>query len=167
LGEAFFYQLMGQPPEAVLPRLLDLATERGWPVELRGPSRDRMEALDLALWGPSTEFRPHGLAGGAHDADQPILLTWGTGVARPCLCLIDGAGVRTDEARAAERVMIVFDGADEAMLATARGQWRDFTGAGLPARFYVREGASWALKAERPGAGRPEAGRLEAGRPPS
>ncbi len=159
MGEAYFYQLAGQPPEAVLPRLLDLASGRGWRIELRGRSRERMEALDLALWDSPNEFRPHGLAGGPHDADQPVLLTWGPVLpARPCLCLIDGAAVTTEEARAAERVMVVFDGEDEAALGAARAQWRDLTGAGLPARFYVREGPSWALRAERPGAARPEAG---------
>lgn len=156
MGEAFFYQLDGQPPEAVLPRLLDLASGRGWPIELRGRTRERMEALDLALWGPSTEFRPHGLAGGPHDGDQPLLLTWGPGARpRPCLCLIDGAAAAVAEAQASERVMIVFDGRDGDALATARAQWRDLTGAGLPARFYVRDGSSWALKAERPAAGPP------------
>ncbi len=140
----------------MLPRLLDLAAGRGWPVELRGRSRERMQALDLALWGPSTEFRPHGLAGGPHDANQPVLLTWApAGDARPCLCLIDGAALALGEAQAAERVMIVFDGSDDATLGTARAQWRDLAAAGLPARFYVREGSSWALKAERQEAGPP------------
>ena len=151
MGEAYFYQLDGEAPEAVLPRLLDLSRGRGWRIELRGRSRERMEALDLALWGPGGEFRPHGLAGGPHDALQPILLTWGPGAApRACLCAIDGAGVEAGEVRAAERTMIIFDGGDEAVLATARAQWRALTAAALRARFHVREGSGWTLRAERP-----------------
>ena len=151
MAEAFFYQLDGDPPEAVLPRLLDMAQAKGWRVELRGRSRERMEWLDLALWGEGGEFRPHGLAGGPFDEDQPILLTPGPGSGgRDCLVTLDGAPVSEGEARAAERVCIVFDGADPAVLATARSQWKALTGAGLAARFYVREGGSWSLRQERP-----------------
>ncbi len=92
MPEAFFYQLNGDSPESVLPRLLDMATEKGWRIELRGLSRERMERLDLALWGEGGEFRPHGLAGGPFDADQPILLTVGPGTRpRDCLVALDGA----------------------------------------------------------------------------
>ena len=151
MGEATFYQLDGERPEAVLPRLLDLARGQGWTIELRGRDRARMEALDLALWGPGGEFRPHGLAGGPHDAAQPVLLTWGPGTPRrACLCAIDGAEVGLEEARAAARAMIVFDGAEEAALEAARAQWRALTQGGLPARFFVRDGQGWALRAERP-----------------
>lgn len=151
MPEAFFYQLNGDPPEAVLPRLLDLSRGKGWQIELRGLSRVRMERLDVALWGEGGEFRPHGLAGGPHDADQPILLTTGPGApTRDCLVTLDGAPVSEAEAKAAERVCIVFDGADPDVLAAARAQWKSLTGAGLAARFYVRENGAWALRQERP-----------------
>lgn len=149
--EAYFYQLGGDPPEAVLPRLLDMATGKGWSVEVRGLSRERMERLDLALWGEGGEFRPHGLAGGEHDADQPILLTVGAGGGRrDCLVALDGAPVSPEEARAAQRVCIVFDGSDPEILGAARAQWKEMTAAGLAARFFVREGGGWTLRQERP-----------------
>lgn len=151
MAGAYFYQLDGAPPEAVLPRLLGMARARGWRIEVRGLSRERMEALDLLLWGEGGEFLPHGLSGGPHDADQPILLTAGAGAGgRDCLVAIDGAAVSEGEARLAERVCIVFDGADPRALATARGQWKSLTGAGLAARFHVREGGGWSLRQERP-----------------
>ncbi|MBP1805466.1 DNA polymerase III subunit chi [Rubellimicrobium aerolatum] len=151
MAEAFFYQLGGDPPEAVLPRMLDMALQKGWRIELRGPDRARMERLDLLLWGPGGEFRPHGLAHGPHDDLQPILLTAGEGVGgRDCLMALDGAPVSEAEAQAAARVCVVFDGADPEALATARAQWKALTGAGLPARFYVREDGAWSLRQERP-----------------
>ncbi|HVG48129.1 MAG TPA: DNA polymerase III subunit chi, partial [Rubellimicrobium sp.] len=67
MPEAYFYQLAGDSPEAVLPRMLDMALQKGWRIEVRGPSRDHMERLDLALWGEGGDFRPHGLAGGPYD----------------------------------------------------------------------------------------------------
>lgn len=151
MAEAFFYQLGGDPIEAVLPRLLDLCRAKGWRIELRGPARDRMERLDLLLWGEGGEWRPHGLAGGPHDAEQPILLTVAPGTGdRDCLVALDGAPVTEAEARGAARVCILFDGGDAEVLAIARGQWKALTSAGLAARFYVREGGAWALRQERP-----------------
>ena len=151
MPEAFFYQLNGDSPESVLPRMLDMAVQKGWRVEVRGLARDRMEQLDLALWGEGGEFRPHGLAGSLHDVDQPILLTLGQGQGgRDCLMALDGAPVAEAEAREASRVCIVFDGADPEVLATARAQWKALTGAGLAARYYVREDGTWSLRQERP-----------------
>ena len=151
MPETFFYQLNGDSPEAVLPRMLDMALQKGWRIEVRGLSRERMERLDLALWGEGGEFRPHGLAGGPHDADQPILLTVGEGQGgRDCLMALDGAPVSESEAKATQRVCVVFDGGDASALATARAQWKALTGAGLAARYYVREDGTWSLRQERP-----------------
>ena len=61
---------------------------------------------------------------------------------------LDGAPVAPTDATA--RLCVVFDGADPEVLATARAQWKALTGAGLAARFYVREGGAWALRQERP-----------------
>jgi DNA polymerase-3 subunit chi len=153
MPEAFFYQLSGESPEVVLPRLLDMARAKGWRIELRGRSRERMEQIDGALWGPGDEFRPHGLAGGPHDEDQPILLTVGASdIRRECLVALEGAPVPETDALRAERVCIVFDGAEPEVLGTARAQWKALTAAGLPAKFYVREEGAWILRQERPAA---------------
>jgi DNA polymerase-3 subunit chi len=127
-----------------------MARAKGWRIELRGTDPARMDALDRALWGEGGEFRPHGLAGGPHDDDQPILLTVAPAGNRDCLVALDGAAVTEAEARTATRVCIVFDGAEPEVLATARAQWKAITAAGLAAKFYVREGGAWALRQERP-----------------
>ncbi|EYD74469.1 DNA polymerase III chi subunit [Rubellimicrobium mesophilum DSM 19309] len=150
MPEAFFYQLNGDSPEAVLPRMLDMALGKGWRIEVRGLARDRMERLDLALWGEGGEFRPHGIAGGPHDSEQPILLTVAQGQGdRDCLMALDGAPVSEGEALVAQRVCIVFDGSDPEALSTARTQWKVLTGAGLAARYYMREDGTWSLRQER------------------
>ena len=39
-------------------------------------ARDRLEQLDKLMWTYADHsFLPHALAGGAHDADQPVLLS--------------------------------------------------------------------------------------------
>lgn len=152
---ARFYHLTDSPAEALLPALIGKALEAGMRVALRGPDEGRMTALDLALW-QDRGFLPHGLAGGPHDADQPVLLCWDARPApdlpnRPaCLIALDGVPVSAPEAQALERALILFDGNDPAAVQTARGQWKALTGAGIPAEYWNREGGRWACKARHP-----------------
>lgn len=157
MGAVYFYHLTSQPLEAALPVLLVKAREAGWRVELRGTDPVRMEALDRALWSGSEEgFLAHGLAGGPHDADQPILLTCGGAAANDpaCVMAVDGADLRPEEVSALERACILFDGHDGAALERARGQWTALTGAGCAAQYWSQESGRWEKKAERaPGEG--------------
>lgn len=153
MGAALFYHLTRRPLEATLPMLLEKSRAAGWRVVVRGTDAGRMRWLDETLWlGAEDRFLPHGLAGSGFDADQPVLLT--TAADSPnnpaCLMTIDGATVSPDEARALERVCVLFDGDDPAAVETARGQWRALTGAGLPAQYWSEESGHWAMKAEHP-----------------
>ncbi len=154
MPEVWFYHLTRRPLEAVLPDLLARSIGRGWRVEVRGREAARMEWLDQRLWLGSDEgFLPHGLAGGPHDALQPVLLTTVPGAATDtdCLIAIDGTEVSDDDARGCARVCIVFDGSDEAALARARSQWKSLTSAGLPAAYWSEESGRWEKKAESAG----------------
>jgi len=151
MGAAYFYHLTRRPLEATLPVLLDKALAAGWRVAVRGPDPARLDRLDARLWlGPEDAFLPHGRAGGAHDALQPVLLT--TGTERPngavCVMAVDGAEVMPDEVQALERVCILFDGTDGAAVEAARGQWRKLTGAGCTAQYWSEASGKWEKKAE-------------------
>lgn len=151
MGEVFFYHLTRSGLEATLRQLLEKCLAQGWRVALRGVDPARLDRLDGALWlGAAEGFLPHGRAGGAHDALQPILLTTDADAPnRPaCLVSIDGAPVTPDEISALARAMIVFDGHDSAALATARAQWKALTGAGVKAKYWSEETGRWAMKAE-------------------
>jgi DNA polymerase-3 subunit chi len=154
VGAAYFYHLTRSPLEATLPMLLDKALAAGWRCAVRGVSEDRLAWLDERLWlGAEDGFLPHGLAGGPHDAAQPVLLTTGREMANgaSCLMAVDGAEVAPEEVRALQRVCILFDGADPEALQAARGQWRGLTGAGCAAQYWSQEGGAWAKKAESGG----------------
>ena len=154
MGAAYFYHLTQRPLEAVLPALIGRALGQGWRVMVRGTDAARMEWLDQKLWlGPEEEFLPHGLAGGPHDALQPVLLTTSREAPNGAACLmaVDGAEVAPDEVRAAERVCILFDGADATALARARDQWRALTAGGIPAQYWSEDSGRWEKKAESTG----------------
>lgn len=151
MGAAYFYHLTRQPLEATLPMLLGKAREAGWRVTVRGVDPKRMEWLDEKLWlGPDDGFLPHGLSGGPHDADQPILLTTAPEAPNTATCLmsVDGAEVTAEEVQALERVCVLFDGNDEAAVKAARGQWKALTDAGCSAQYWSEESGRWEKKAE-------------------
>mgnify|MGYP000031680814 CR=1 FL=1 len=152
MGAAYFYHLTRHPLEVTLPLLIGKALGAGWRVAVRGTDPDRLDWLDRQLWlGPEDAFLPHGVAGGPHDADQPVLLT--TTAETPngatCVMAVDGAEVAAQEVGALSRTCILFDGNDAAALDRARGQWKALTGAGCAAQYWSEASGRWEKKAER------------------
>lgn len=151
MGAAYFYHLTRQPLEITLPILLGKARQAGWRVAVHGTDAARMAWLDEKLWlGPEEGFLAHGLAGGDHDADQPILLCCGqaAGNEPDCVMSVDGAEVQAADVAARERVCILFDGNDPAAVDHARGQWRALKEAGCRAQYWSEESGRWEKKAE-------------------
>jgi DNA polymerase III subunit chi len=132
MTEILFYHLHRQPVEKVLPTLLEKSLERGWRVVVQAASEERVEALDAYLWTYRDDaFLPHGTSKEGEAAAQPVLLT--TGEDNPNSAnvrfLIDGAAVPA-EAGSYQRIVLIFDGEDEAAVATARERWKEAKAAG-------------------------------------
>ena len=152
MGSVYFYHLTESPLEQTLPSLLGKARQAGWRIEVRGTDATHMARLDQQLWqGADDAFMAHGLAGGAHDADQPILLTTGQGAANTATCVmaVAGADVSPEEVQVQDRVCIIFDGADEQALGQARSQWKALTDAGCSAQYWAQDAGRWEKKAGR------------------
>lgn len=99
MGIVMFYQLTRSSVDEVVAMLLPRALAQGWRVMLRAADPLVLRRLDESLWlAPEGGFLPHGLEGGAQDADQPVLLGQGKAVngaravmlARVCWLLIRG-----------------------------------------------------------------------------
>lgn len=148
MGNALFYHLTRSPAEQLLPVLIGKSLAAGWRVELRGGDADRLDRLDRQLW-LGDGFLPHGLAGGAHDARQPVLLTLPGQPApnRPsCLMALDGVDLSAEECARIERACIIFDGGDSAATERARDQWKSLTAAGVGAEYWSEESGRWERK---------------------
>lgn len=151
MGTALFYHLTRRPLEETLAMLLGKATGAGMKVVVRGPDLGRLGWLDEKLWqGADDAFLPHGLAGGAQDALQPVLLTTGQDAPNHARCLmaIDGAVVAPEDVAGMERVCVLFDGNDPAALEVARTQWKTLKEAGAAAQYWSEESGRWEKKAE-------------------
>ena len=150
MTEALFYHLERQKVEDVLPVLLLRTLERGWKAVVQAGSRERLEAIDSHLWTfDDAAFLPHGTSEDGRDADQPVFLT--TGPETP-----NGAAVRFLVDRAElpphletlERVVLLFDGTDEAALADARAAWKRLKGLGFTVTYWQQDDAGrWTRKA--------------------
>ena len=148
MGSALFYHLTRSGPERLLPMLIGKSLQAGWRIELRGRDRARQVALDEALW-LGEGFLPHGLAGGPHDARQPVLLTvegQPAANAARCLIAVDGAQVSGAEVAALERACILFNGNDPEALERARAQWRALKAEGADAEYWSEAGGRWERK---------------------
>ena len=148
---AMFYHLTRAGLDDTVTMIVTRAMAQGWRVMLRSIDLGLLQHLDDKLWlGAEDSFLPHGLEGGASDADQPVLLGQGP-IANGArgLVLLAGAGVARDELDGLERVWLLFDGADEGAVQAARGQWTLLTGWGLAAQYWSDEGGPWVKKSDK------------------
>lgn len=141
-----FYQVTRSPFVQALGQLLEKARAREWRVCLRGGTNQPLAELDRQLWlGPEERFLPHGIAGGPHDADQPILLCDASVpvVGFDCLFAVHGAPVAAEEARSLQRTCVIFVRSEEAELVSARQLWGHLDGANIPLELFSDEGGHW------------------------
>ena len=132
MAEVLFYHLSRSTLEDALPQLLLKTQERGWRAVLQGVTLERIEALDEHLWTFREEsFLPHGLAGGPHEAEQPLVLTISEDNPNRATVrfFVEGA-VPEGELGDYVRCVVMFDGEDEVQLAAARGAWKALKGEG-------------------------------------
>ena len=142
--EVWFYHLERTALDQALPELLERTLQRGWRALVRSPEAERVEHLDGWLWSYRDDsFLPHGTAGEAHEARQPVLLTPAMDApnAPDVLVLLDGA--EPGDLDRYQRCLILFDGRDESALANARGRWKSLKGAGLPVSYWKQGERGW------------------------
>ena len=151
MSEVYFYHLTRQNVDQALLPLLGKCLANSWRVVIRGAEAQGLALLNDKLWqGPVEAFLPHGLAGEAGEAEQPILLAL-AGQTHPhdCLICIAGVEVSAEEVTQAKRVCILFQNDNSADLQNARRQWKTLTQAGLAAKYWSQAEGNWALQAEK------------------
>lgn len=151
-GEAYFYHLTHSDLGQTLATLLGKCRAAGWRVTVKGRDPEQLDRLDDALWqlGGKESFLPHGRAGGAKDAKQPILLVeeGHTPTNKPdALICIAGADLSLAEVEGHKRAMVLFHHAEDAEMTIARGLWKTLSEAGCTARYWSEESGRWAEKA--------------------
>ena len=122
--------------------------ERGWRVAIQTVDDLRLKALDDLLWSfDKTSFLPHATARDGNAAAQPVLLTTDSENANAAdmRVFVEGAEITLDKERDAyKRVILMFDGTNEAELEAARGQWSRLKREGFPLEYWQQgETGGW------------------------
>ncbi len=133
MTETLFYHLERRSLDDVLPGLLEKTLERGWRAVVRTDSSERSDAIDNLLWTYNDQtFLAHAQAGDGDPRRQPVLITVediNPNDANVLFC-VGGATPSWNEVGGLTRVVLMFDGRDDAMLAAARAAWKDAKAAG-------------------------------------
>lgn len=148
---ALFYHLTRSTEEDLIRLLITRAMAQGWRVMLRGTDDAALRRIDARLWTEGeASFLPHGMEGGAHDADQPVLIGRGAAAnAAQGVILTGGALSDAAEAKGLARLWVLFDGADEAAVSGARALWRQLTDDGTDAEYWSEDSGKWMKTAEK------------------
>ena len=137
-----FYQLSHEPAAAAAAVLARKTREAGERLLVVAEERSQLEAISEALWGSAPEaFLANGLAGGAHDARQPILLSEHVLNANDAAFLLLADGQWRDPGTGFDRVMLLFDGTT---IDNARGTWRELGKAdGVKRNYWSQRDGRW------------------------
>ena len=106
----------------------------------------QLARLDRILWDQgSASFLPHGVAGGADDARQPILLSSSPDAPNQARNMLIADGQWREAALTYDRSFYLFD---SDTLEGARLAWKLLAGReGVERRYWAREGGRWVKKA--------------------
>lgn len=148
MAEYGFYHLTRTPLVQALPKLLGRVLGGGGRALVLCASEERLEALDAALWTCSDpDWLPHGTPRSGHPEHQPIWLTTqpagAAGAPNGARFLFLLEGCEAGQAVAFDRILDLFDGADEAAVAAARLRWRAAKDAGHTLAYWRQGERGW------------------------
>jgi DNA polymerase-3 subunit chi len=142
-----FYHLLTSPLERALPLILEKVLQTGQRAVVLAGSEVRVEALADVLWtyNPNS-WLPHGTRKDGSAADQPIWLTDREENPNAARILVLTDGMTLDRLGNYDRCLDMFDGADEAATAAARGRWSEAKAAGHELHYWQQTESGWQEK---------------------
>jgi DNA polymerase-3 subunit chi len=141
-----FYQLSGTSAEEVIASLAEKVLLADGRLLIVAEDDAYLARLDRILWGQDAgSFLPHGLAGGAEDARQLILLSTSPDAPNQARNILIADDIWREAALTYERSFYLFD---NTTLDGARLAWKLLAGReGIERRYWARESGKWLPKA--------------------
>ena len=141
-----FYQLGQTPLEQVIASLAEKLLGQDARLLIVAEDETLLARLDRMLWDQgAASFLPHGLAGGADDARQPILLSTSPDAPNLARNMLIADGQWREAALNYDRAFYLFD---NDALEGARLAWKLLSGReGVERNFWAREDGGWVQKA--------------------
>jgi DNA polymerase-3 subunit chi len=140
-----FYQLGAAQADSVIASIAGKLIDEGQRLLVVGSNEGMLARLDRQLWDQgAASFLPHGLAGGADDTAQPILLSTGTDSPNLARNILIADGEWREAALAYDRAFYLFD---EGTLEGARLAWKLLAGReGVERNYWALEDGRWTKK---------------------
>jgi DNA polymerase-3 subunit chi len=141
-----FYQLAGIAPEQVIASIAEKVLAGEGRLLIVAEQEPFLARLDRLLWdsGP-TSFLPHGVAGGADDARQSILLSTSPDAPNNARNMLIADGQWRDAALSYDRSFYLFD---SSTLEGARLAWKSLAGReGVERRYWAQVDGRWKQQA--------------------
>lgn len=125
MGRVDFYRLSRDPVQKVLPALATRLLDQGERLLIVGASAMQRQEIDSALWSHQpASFLPHGAAGSADAASEPIVIagTWDVPAINKARNVAIADGQWHDDALSFDRVFLLFD---DSHIQDARVTWKN------------------------------------------
>jgi len=141
-----FYQLGGSPPEQVIASIAEKILAQNGRLLVVAADDGALVRLDRQLWDSEPgSFLPHGIAGGADDVRQPILLSSSPDAPNLARNMLIADGEWREAALAYDRAFYLFDGDT---LDGARLAWKLLAGRdGVERRYWAQADGRWKQQA--------------------
>ena len=141
-----FYQLAGISAGQVIASISEKVLEGDGRLLIVAEDEAYLAKLDRMLWDQgAASFLPHGIAGGADDARQPILLSTSPDAPNQARNMLIADGAWREAALTYDRSFYLFD---DDTLEGARLAWKLLSGRdGVERRYWAHEGGKWVKKA--------------------
>ena len=140
-----FYQLGQSPAEQVMASIAARLLDQDQRLLIVAGDEAMLSRFDRLLWDQgSTSFLPHGMAGGADDLRQPILLSTTPDAPNLARNLLIADGEWREAALTYDRAFYRFD---PASLEGARLAWKLLSGRdGVERHYWAQAGGKWGEK---------------------
>ena len=140
-----FYQLGSTSAEQVIASIADKLLAQDSRLLIVAEEEGVLARLDRQLWDQGhTSFLPHGVAGGADDARQPILLATSPDAPNRARNILIADGQWRDAALTYDRAFFLFNAET---LDAARLAWKLLAGReGVERRYWAQSEGKWAQK---------------------
>jgi len=141
-----FYQLGAAQPDSIIASIVGKLLDDGHRLLIVASDDSLLTRLDRQLWDQgAASFLPHGIAGGADDVAQPVLLSTGTDAPNLARNILIADGEWREAALGYDRAFFLFDAAT---LDAARLAWKLLAGRdGVERNYWALENSKWVKKA--------------------
>lgn len=140
--DVWFYHLQTQSLDTALPKIVEKAVDRGWRVVVQTVDDLRMKSVDDMLWAYHPEsFLAHSTERDPSPERQSVLVTLdGNATHRADVWIyLDGAPFDLASNADCARVVVMFDGHNDAEVATARQTWANLKSQGISLAYWQQD----------------------------